>query len=192
MARLRAGNGFFLFSHLSPSFAKVSFAEFVFTTELKTISKGLEAVIFVGGVSLGQPATAIPIATIVGLFCGFIVGFIIYEFASRTSKEGFFIRIQNAKLSCLALTLFLVIMTNFLLLIGAGLFSQCVSSFEGYAYAKLLGIQGDDAGGNGPGSYPVKGNVWHLDCCNPNDTSANDGWTIFGAVFGWTNNATRE
>jgi len=91
MARLRAGNGFFLFSHLSPSFVKVSFVQFIFTTELKTISKGLEAVIFVGGVSLGQPATAIPIATIVGLVCGFIVGFVIYEFASRTSKKSFFI-----------------------------------------------------------------------------------------------------
>ena len=147
--------------------------------------------IFVGGVSLGQPATSIPIATIVGLFCGFIVGFFIYEFASRTSKKNFYTGIR--KLNCLvALTLFLVIMTNFLLLIGAGLFSQSVSAFEGYAYSKLLGIAGDDAGGNGPGSYPVKGNVWHLDCCNPNVKGASDGWTIFGAVFGWTNNATRE
>lgn len=49
------------------------------------ISPGLEAVIFVGGVSLGQPATAIPIAAIVGLVCGFVCGFIIYEFASRSS-----------------------------------------------------------------------------------------------------------
>lgn len=65
--------------------------ELIFTIELKPISKGLEAVIFVGGVSLGQPATAIPIATIVGLFCGFFVGFLIYEFASRTSKEEVFL-----------------------------------------------------------------------------------------------------
>ena len=46
----------------------------------------MEAVIFVGGVSLGQPATSIPIAAIVGLICGLIIGFFIYEFASRTSK----------------------------------------------------------------------------------------------------------
>jgi len=51
-----------------------------------TMKKGLEAVIFVGGVSLGQPATSIPIAAIVGLVCGFVCGFIIYEFASRSSK----------------------------------------------------------------------------------------------------------
>ena len=45
----------------------------------------MEAVVFVGGVSLGQPATAIPIAAIVGIICGLIVGFAIYQFASRSS-----------------------------------------------------------------------------------------------------------
>jgi high-affinity iron transporter len=46
---------------------------------------GLEAVVFVGGVSLGQAATSIPIAAIVGIVCGLICGFLIYQFASRTS-----------------------------------------------------------------------------------------------------------
>ncbi len=45
----------------------------------------MEAVIFVGGVSLGQPATSIPIAAIVGLVCGLVCGYLIYAFASRTS-----------------------------------------------------------------------------------------------------------
>lgn len=45
----------------------------------------MEAVIFVGGVSLGQPATAIPLATVIGIICGLICGFLIYAFASRTS-----------------------------------------------------------------------------------------------------------
>jgi high-affinity iron transporter len=49
----------------------------------------MEAVVFVGGVSLGQPATSIPIAAIVGIICGLIIGFIIYEFASRTSKSTY-------------------------------------------------------------------------------------------------------
>lgn len=47
----------------------------------------MEAVVFVGGVSLGQPATAIPIAAIVGIICGLIIGYFIYAFASRTSKH---------------------------------------------------------------------------------------------------------
>ena len=45
----------------------------------------MEAVVFVGGVSLGQPATSIPIAAIVGIVCGLVCGYLIYTFASRTS-----------------------------------------------------------------------------------------------------------
>ena len=46
---------------------------------------GMEAVVFVGGVSLGQPAISIPIAAVVGIVCGLICGYLIYAFASRTS-----------------------------------------------------------------------------------------------------------
>ena len=53
---------------------------------ITVLREGMEAVIFVGGVSLGQSATSIPIASIVGLVCGLVVGFLIYSFASRTSK----------------------------------------------------------------------------------------------------------
>jgi len=134
--------------------------------------EGLEAVIFVGGVSLGQPATSIPIAAIVGIVCGLVCGFLIYQFASRT-----------------ALTVFLVVMTNFLLLIGAGLFSKAVGNFQEHAYNTLLGGDVDDAGGTGPGSYPVQGNVWHLDCCGTQPT-AGGGWSIFTAIFGWSNNGS--
>ncbi|KAF9480957.1 Ftr1 protein [Pholiota conissans] len=141
---------------------------------ITVLREGLEAVIFVGGVSLGQPAVSIPIAAIVGLVCGFICGFIIYEFASRTT-----------------LTVFLVVMTNFLFLIGAGLFSKAVGAFQENAFNRLLGADVDDAGGDGPGSYRVQGNVWHLDCCNPDSKFDGEGWTIFGAIFGWTNNATQ-
>jgi high-affinity iron transporter len=57
----------------------------------------MEAVIFVGGVSLGQPATSIPIAAIVGIICGAIIGFFIYEFASRTSKVFSISQTNNEK-----------------------------------------------------------------------------------------------
>ena len=53
---------------------------------ITVLREGLEAVIFVGGVALGQPATSIPIAAIVGLICGLACGFLIYTFASRTSE----------------------------------------------------------------------------------------------------------
>lgn len=50
----------------------------------------------------------------------------------------------------------------------------------------------DDAGGDGPGSFDVRGSVWHLDCCNPENKLDGQGWSIFNALFGWTNSATRE
>lgn len=78
-------------------------------------------------------------------------------------------------------------MTNLILLIGAGLFSKAVWAFQEHAFNTLLGADVDDTGGNGPGSYDVRGNVWHLDCCNPETEQA---WGIFNAVLGWTNTAT--
>lgn len=48
----------------------------------------------------------------------------------------------------------------------------------------------DDTRGDGPGSFNVLGMVWHLNCCNPENNFDSDGWTIFSAIFGWTNTAT--
>ncbi|KAA1476162.1 Ftr1 protein [Dentipellis sp. KUC8613] len=140
---------------------------------ITVLREGMEAVVFVGGVSLGQPAASIPIAAIVGLIVGLICGVLIYAFASRST-----------------LTIFLVVMTNFILLIGAGLFSKATWAFQENAFNNLLGTDVDDAGGDGPGSFNVHGSVWHLDCCNPENNFDNNGWTIFGAIFGWTNSAT--
>jgi len=146
----------------------------LFLLPLVTILReGMEAIVFVGGVSLGQSATSIPIAAITGIVCGLICGFLIYTFASRAT-----------------LTVFLVVMTNFLLLIGAGLFSKAVWHFQANAFNHLLGVDVDDARGDGPGSFDVRGSVWHLDCCNPENKLDGKGWLIFGAIFGWTNSAT--
>ena len=81
-------------------------------------------------------------------------------------------------------------MTNLLLLIGAGLFSKSVGNFHMHAFSVLLGVDIDDAGGTGPGSYDIRGNVWHLDCCDSSDRTG-QGWTIFTAIFGWSNDASR-
>ncbi len=87
------------------------------------------------------------------------------------------------------MSIFLVIMANLLLLIGAGLFTKSVAAFERHRFNLLLGADLDDAGGNGPGSYDVRGNVWHLACCNPENSFSGQGWGIFGAILGWSNNA---
>ncbi|KAG9030880.1 high-affinity iron permease [Tulasnella sp. JGI-2019a] len=138
------------------------------------LREGLEAIVFIGGVSLGQKATAIPLATICGLICGLGVGYIIYSSSSRTS-----------------ISTFLIVSTNLLLLVGAGLFSKAVGSFERHKFNKIVGADVSELG-DGPGSFDVRGNIWHLNCCNPENRTDNggSGWTIFAAIFGWSNNGS--
>ena len=46
---------------------------------ITVLREGLEAVIFMGGVSLGLPATSFPLAVFSGLAIGCLVGFFIYK-----------------------------------------------------------------------------------------------------------------
>ena len=78
-------------------------------------------------------------------------------------------------------------MTNLLLLIGAGLLSKSVAAFQNHAFNLILGAEVDSRKGTGPGSYNVRGNVWHLNCCSPD---AGLGWELFASIFGWSNNAS--
>lgn len=140
---------------------------------ITVLREGVEAVVFVGGVSLGQSGTSIPIATIVGLIAGAVVGYLIY----RTG-------------STFALHWFLVVSTCFLFLIGAGLMSKAVWFLQYYRFAKKVG--GDVAEtGNGPGSYQVQGNVWHLTYGNPEPGAiGSNGFTqLANAIVGWNNDA---
>jgi high-affinity iron transporter len=135
------------------------------------LREGLEAIVFIGGISLGLPATSIPLAAIVGLACGFLVGFLIY-------KGG------NAA----PLQLFLIASTGFLYLVAAGLFSRAIWYLEANTWNKLTG--GDAAeNGSGPGSYDIRQSVWHVNCCNPS-LGGGGGWGIFNAILGWQNSAT--
>lgn len=136
---------------------------------ITTLREGIEAVVFIGGVSLGTSATAFPLAVICGILAGSIIGFVIY-------RGGNFMSIQ----------IFLIASTCFIYLIGAGLFSRAIWFFETYAFSRKTG--GDVAeGGSGPGSYKISSSVWHVNCCNP---LTDNGWMIFNALFGWQNSAT--
>ncbi|KAF4553481.1 High affinity iron permease ftrA [Elsinoe fawcettii] len=135
------------------------------------LREGLEAVVFIGGVGLGLPATSFPLAVICGLGAGALVGFILYKAGNRASLQ-----------------VFLVISTCFLYLVAAGLFSRAVWSFEMNAWNKAIG--GDAAEtSSGPGSYDIRKSVWHVDCCSPN-VNGGGGWGIFNSLFGWQNSAT--
>ena len=46
---------------------------------ITVLREGLEAVVFIGGVGLGQPATAFPIPILCGLAAGTFVGWAIYK-----------------------------------------------------------------------------------------------------------------
>ena len=46
---------------------------------ITVLREGLEAVVFVGGVSLSEPASSFPIAVAVGILCGVLVGYLIYR-----------------------------------------------------------------------------------------------------------------
>ena len=108
---------------------------------ITVLREGIEAVVFVGGVSLGQPATSIPLAAVVGIACGIVIGYLIYAFASRTS-ESLLPHLPtpdvHAWLPRTALTIFIIVMTNLILLIGAGLFSKAIGDFQEYKFAKLF------------------------------------------------------
>ncbi|KAF8128209.1 Ftr1 protein [Boletus edulis] len=149
--------------------AKTSKWVLFFLPMITVLREGLEAAVFVSGVALAEPATSIPIAAIVGLICGIVCGIVVYQFASRT-----------------AFKIFLICMTNFILLIGAGLFSRAVWAFQENSFIKFVGASSDETVGTGPGSYDVRGNVWHLDCCDAYHGS----WSLFNAIFGWQNSAT--
>jgi high-affinity iron transporter len=43
------------------------------------LREGLEAVVFIGGVGVGMPASAFPLAVICGLLAGSVVGYLIYK-----------------------------------------------------------------------------------------------------------------
>lgn len=102
-----------------------------------------------GQVSLNQPASSIPLATLAGLVLGGIVGWLIYRTGSTSTLHWF-----------------LVSSTCLLFLIGAGLASKAVGFFQYHAFAKAVG--GDVAEtGDGPGSFKVQGNIWHFTWGNP-------------------------
>ena len=46
---------------------------------ITVLREGLEAVVFIGGVSLSLPATSFPLAVVVGIACGCLVGYFIYK-----------------------------------------------------------------------------------------------------------------
>ncbi|KAF4306100.1 putative plasma membrane iron permease protein [Botryosphaeria dothidea] len=133
--------------------------------------KRARGVVYIGGVSLGLPATAFPLAVICGLAAGCAVGYILYRGGNSTKLQ-----------------IFLIISTCFLYLVAAGLFSRAVWYFENNTWNKVIGGDASETG-SGAGSYDIRQSVWHVNCCNP-ELNGGGGWGIFNAILGWQNSAT--
>jgi high-affinity iron transporter len=88
---------------------------------ITVLREGLEAVVFIGGVSLGMPASAFPLAVLSGLALGSIIGYAIYRGGNMASIQTF-----------------LIISTCFLYLVAAGLLSKSVWYLENYTVSSLF------------------------------------------------------
>jgi len=136
---------------------------------ITTMREGVEAVVFVGGVSLSLPATEFPLPVITGLLAGLLIGYFIY-------RGGNVMSIQ----------IFLIASTSVLYLIAAGMFSKAIWSLQFHGFAQKVGSDVAEEG-DGPGSYDIRETVWHVNCCNP---EIDNGWDVFQALLGWQNSAT--
>ncbi|KAI0013178.1 iron permease-like protein [Xylariaceae sp. FL0662B] len=138
---------------------------------ITVLREGIEAIVFVAGVSFTAPASAVPLPVVIGLAVGIIVGYALYK-GGASSK----------------LQYFLIASTCLLYLVAAGLFSRSVWYFEQQRWNNIIG--GDAAElGDGAGSYDIDKSVWHVNCCSP-ELNGGGGWGIFNAILGWQNSAT--
>ncbi|KAI8340985.1 high-affinity iron permease [Choanephora cucurbitarum] len=142
---------------------------FFFLPFITVLREGLEAVVFIGGVSLGIPGKSIPIAAIMGIVCGCLVGLLIYRGGKLIHLRWFF-----------------VFSTVILYLVAAGLMSKGVGFLEQNSWNQVIGGEAADVI-----SYRVSTSIWHVSWGDPElNVDTNGGWQIFNAILGWNNTAT--
>lgn len=155
---------------------------------ITVLREGLEAVVYVGGVGLGLPASSFPLAVFCGLLAGCAVGYIIYKYVNFSTLYCAHANILSRGGRETSMQIFLIISTCFLYLVAGGLFSRGIWYFENNAWNHVIGGDASETG-SGPGSYNIDQSVWHVNCCNP-ELGGGGGWGIFNALLGWTNSAT--
>jgi len=120
-------------------------------------------------VSLSLPASSIPLAVVTGIIAGVAICGSSTLFFARTLgylDEATYFYLLAALLiyasgSRIALHIFLVVSTCVLFLIGAGMLSSACGHFQLYVFNRGVGADVAELG-DGPGSFDVHGNVWHL------------------------------
>ncbi|KAF9351154.1 hypothetical protein BGX26_010780 [Mortierella sp. AD094] len=131
------------------------------------LREGLEAVVFIGGVTFDAEPESIPIAVAAGVALGLMIGFAIYRGGNRMKLHPFFVG-----------------STCLLLLLAAGLVSKGVAAFEADYWNRVTGAQSDDSG-----TYDPRYNLWALKCCDPKQPDA-EWWSVANALVGWSNVAS--
>ncbi|KAK6463135.1 iron permease FTR1 family-domain-containing protein [Scheffersomyces coipomensis] len=135
-----------------------------------TLREGLEAVVFIGGMGMSLPPSAIAFSVIAGITLGSFIGYLLYQGGNKMSLQYF-----------------LICSTCFLYLVSAGLTSRGIWFLELERYVQLCGGVDVSETGSGPGSYDISNSIWHVNCCD----GLKDGWwMVFNAILGWTNSAT--
>ncbi|KAJ1323450.1 High-affinity iron permease CaFTR2 [Microdochium nivale] len=138
---------------------------------ITVLREGVEAVVFIAGVTFSAPAASVPLPVLVGLATGSLVGWLIYRTGSTSHLQ-----------------LFLVAATCILYLVAAALATRAVWFFDQQQWNNAVG--GDAAEvGVGPGSYDIDRSVWHVNCCSPY-IAGGGGWGVFNGLLGWQNSAT--
>lgn len=131
------------------------------------LREGLEAVVFIGGVTFTEDPKAIPLAVVAGVTLGLLIGFLIYRGGNKMRLQPFFVG-----------------STCLLMLLAAGLVSKGVAAFEADHWNRLTGAQSDDAG-----TFDPRYNLWALKCCDPKQPDAG-WWSVANALVGWSNIAS--
>ncbi|WWC85392.1 uncharacterized protein L201_000255 [Kwoniella dendrophila CBS 6074] len=139
---------------------------------ITVLREGLEGVVFLGGIGLSEKGSAVAGGGLGGLLVG---GTIAYLLFSSTTP--------------LSLTKFVQFSSLLLFMIGAGLASRAAYAFERQYFISYVGTAAAEAG-NGPGSYRVKGNIWHLTWWDPEPGSGDNLAQLAQAVVGWNNTGT--
>ncbi|KAG0050687.1 hypothetical protein BGZ83_004517 [Gryganskiella cystojenkinii] len=131
------------------------------------LREGLEAVVFIGGVTFTEDPQAIPAAVLGGVALGALIGWLIYRGGNRMKLQPFFVG-----------------STCLLLLVAAGLVAKGIAAFEADRWMNLTGALSDDAA-----TFDPRVNVWALKCCDPKQPDA-EWWSVFNAILGWSNIAS--
>lgn len=131
------------------------------------LREGVEALVFIGGVTFAEEPRAIPLAVGAGLGLGWFVGFLIYRGGNKMRLHPFFVG-----------------STCLLLMVAAGLVAKGIAAFEAEAWMRATGAQSDD-----DATYDPRINVWALKCCDPKKPDAG-WWGVANALVGWSNVAS--